>query len=123
MRGGPMAARGGAVDGGINGRASGGVRRAAGRITRRLKRQAAGVSGVILCLPVRGDPGAIVREAMRPHGVLGQQQRQRQHDTQNGNQKPVHDGVQYKTRRAVKRMRSHEIALTPASGASYDDPS
>ena len=92
-----MAARSSAIDGAVRGRACREVRRAAGRITRRLKRQAAGVGGVILRLPVRGDLGVIVGEAMRPYAVLGQQQRQRQHDTQNGNEKPVHDGAQYKT--------------------------
>ena len=49
--------------------------RAAGRITRRLKRQAAGVRGVILRLPVRSDFRHIVIEAVRPHAVLREQQR------------------------------------------------
>ena len=103
MRGNQMAARVGAVDGGVGCRSGREIQRAAGRITRRLKRQAAGVGGVILRLPVRGDLGVIVGEAMRPYAVLGQQQRQRQHDTQNGNEKPVHDGAQYKTR-CVRRL-------------------
>ena len=56
---------------------------------------------MILRLPMRGDLGVIVREAMRPHAVLCQQQRQRQHDTEQGNEDALHDGAQYNGQRTA----------------------
>lgn len=56
--------------------------RSAGRVTGCLEGQAAGVDGVILRLPMGGDFGRVVMEAVCPHAMLRQHQRERQQNAQ-----------------------------------------
>ena len=60
----------------------------AGGVARRLERQAAIVTHIVLRLP--GDFGQIMRKAVRPHAMLRQQQRRWQQPAQNEFGQTVH---------------------------------
>lgn len=95
---------------------------AAGCITGRLKRQAAGVGGVILHLPMRSDFCHIVIEAVRPHAVLGQKQRYGQKKPEKGAQEAVQDGPKYKAGTGTHAVHAAQTPLTVKSSISRWNP-
>lgn len=72
--------------------------RTAGRVTGCLERQAAGVAGLVLGLPMGGDLGRVVMETVRPHAVLCQHQGERQKKTEKIEACALHDAAEYISR-------------------------